>query len=107
MSWDAWKIEEIITVCVVRGVLSSGGYVGEVLSSLDWISEVSSSLSWTRRENTAKTDRVSPGLESINNNRRGAGPYRGTGHKFCRFHKRGLPPSPPVEPTKLMPCTSV
>ena len=33
--------------------------------------------------------------------------YGGTGHKFCtcRFHKRGLLPSPPVEPTKLMPCT--
>ena len=31
----------------------------------------------------------------------------GTGPKFCRFHKRGLLSSPPVEPTKLMPSTSV
>ena len=23
-------------------------------------------------------------------------PYGGTGHEFCRFHKRGLPPSTPV-----------
>ena len=27
--------------------------------------------------------------------------------EFCRFHKRGLLPSPPVEPTILMPCTSL
>ena len=33
--------------------------------------------------------------------------YGGTGHKFCRFHKEGLLPSPPEQPTKLMPCTSV
>ena len=33
--------------------------------------------------------------------------YGGTGHKFCRFHQRGLLPSPSVLPTKLMPCTSV
>jgi len=25
-----------------------------------------------------------------------AEPYGGTGHKFCRFHKRGLLPSLPV-----------
>ena len=33
--------------------------------------------------------------------------YGGTGHKFCRFHKRGSLSSLPVEPTKLMPYTSV
>ena len=33
--------------------------------------------------------------------------YRGTGPKFCMFHKRGLLPLPPVEQTKLRSCTSV
>ena len=33
--------------------------------------------------------------------------YGGTACKFCRFHKRGPPPSPPVQPTKLTRCTSV
>ena len=33
--------------------------------------------------------------------------YGGTGPKFCRFHKRGPPSPPPVEPTKLKACTSV
>ena len=32
------------------------------------------------------------------------GLYGGTGHRFCRFHKRDLLSSS-VEPTKLMPCT--
>jgi len=33
--------------------------------------------------------------------------YGGTAPKFCRFHRRGLLPLPPVEHTKLRNCTCV